>query len=339
MLRSRWALHVQAQTFRHLMELGMILHRCGEPSVPAPNFTLTVPTTISPVQGNIDLVFYTPAGYTNRAEGKHYPVVVNFHGGGFTIGKATDDARWAKAVVEEVDAVFVSIEYRLAPEHPFPTSVEDGADALLYLMEHAQDLGLDRRRIAISGFSAGGNLAFTVPIRLHAELKSRPGVDEKPNSGDGGAGCKVVAIVSWYPSTDFATNTRLERRLSNLRPDKELPKIYTDLFDASYLYPPQNVSMSDPYLSPGVAPASLLKSLPDEVIIYTCEWDELLVEAERFRDRLVQELGKKVTYRRVDGVAHAWDKSPNFLLAKPLREEVYAEACSHLKRVFDKCLQ
>jgi acetyl esterase/lipase len=246
--------------------------------------------------------------------------VVNFHGGGFTIGKATDDARWAKAVVEEVDAVFVSIEYRLAPEHPFPTSVEDGADALLYLMEHAQDLGLDRRRIAISGFSAGGNLAFTVPIRLHAELKSRPGVDEKPNSGDGGAGCKVVAIVSWYPSTDFATNTRLERRLSNL-------------------YPPQNVSMSDPYLSPGVAPASLLKSLPDEVIIYTCEWDELLVEAERFRDRLVQELGKKVTYRRVDGVAHAWDKSPNFLLAKPLREEVYAEACSHLKRVFDKCLQ
>ncbi|KAI9885718.1 MAG: hypothetical protein M1823_002483 [Watsoniomyces obsoletus] len=340
MLRSRWGLQLQAQAFRQLMEVGMVLHRCGEPRPPAPSFTKTTPTTLSRIPGNIDLLFYTPEGYHSRGQEKRYAVVVNFHGGGFTIGKATDDARWAKAVVEQVDAVLVSVEYRLAPEHPFPTSVEDGADAVLYLVEHAEELGLDRRRIATSGFSAGGNLAVTVPIRLQAATKWRTHADAERklgNAGEGELGGNIVAIVAWYPSTDFATHTRAERRSSNTRPDRELPKVFTDLFDASYLYPPHNVSMSDPYLSPGVAPAEMLKALPDDIIIYTCEWDELLVEAERFRDRLIQELGKNVIYRRVDGVPHAWDKSPNFLQADQLREEVYAEVCSHLKRVFDSC--
>lgn len=340
MLRSRWGLQIQAQVFRQLMEVGMVLHRLGEPRPPAPSFVKTIPTTISPIPGRIDLLFYTPEGYDHREEGRRYAVVVNFHGGGFTIGKATDDARWAKAVVEQLDAILVSVEYRLAPEHPFPTSVEDGADAVLYLVEHAEELGLDPRRIATSGFSAGGNLALTVPIRLQAAPIWESRVDsERPSSEDGGGavGGKIAAIVAWYPSTDFATHTRSERRSSNVRPERELPKVFTDLFDASYLYPPHNVSMSDPYLSPAVAPASMLKALPDDIIIYTCEWDELLAEAERFRDRLVQELGKNVIYRRVDGVAHAWDKSPNFIGLDGLREEVYAEACSHLKRVFDKC--
>lgn len=55
-----------------------------------------------------------------------YPVVINFHGGGFTLGSADDDARWCGTVVDECHAVVVSVDYRLAPEHPFPTAVEDG---------------------------------------------------------------------------------------------------------------------------------------------------------------------------------------------------------------------
>lgn len=366
--RPRWALQLQAQVFRQLMEVGMVLHRTGEPRPPSPAFTRTIASTISAFKDDdgrdIELLFYTPAGYATRPAGARLPVVVNFHGGGFTIGRASDDARWAMALVDHVGAVVVSVDYRLAPEYPFPTSVEDGADAVLWLVQHADELGIDSRRIAISGFSAGGNLAFTVPIRLQAELRwrRRQSVDatttatttEKadpaaagplpipstdPSNGDEGGpnDGNIVAIVAWYPSTDFATNTRSERRRSNLRPDKELPKIFTDLFDASYLYPPKSVSMSDPYLSPGLAPAAMLRRLPRDIIMYTCEWDELLVEAERFRDRLLtEEIGKNVRYRKVEGVAHAWDKSPNFLLDNALRDEVYAEACAHLKRVFEE---
>lgn len=337
--RPRWTLHVQAQALRQLMEVGMILHRVGEPKPPSPAFSKFIPTTIASTKGTIELVFYTPKDYSDRDPGKRYPALVNFHGGGFTLGRATDDARWAAAVVQEVGAVVVSVEYRLAPENPFPTSVEDGADAILYLLQHADVLGIDKERIGTSGFSAGGNLAFTVPMKLQAELKRRNAgtVEQGKVASDAlGVDGRMATIVAWYPSTDFATNTRAERRASNLRPEKELPQLFTDLFDASYLYPPHEVSMSDPYLSPGLASEAMLRALPNEIIMYTCEWDELLVESERFRDRLRTELGKKVIYRKVEGVMHAWDKSPNLALEAGKREEIYSEVCSQIKRIFEQ---
>lgn len=114
------------------------------------------------------LCFYTPKRYAEQKRAGHrYPVVVNFHGGGFCIGTATDDARWARAVVEGADSVVVSVEYRLAPEAPFPAAVDDGVRALQYLEDHAAELALDVSRVSLSGFSSGGNLAFTVPLRRH----------------------------------------------------------------------------------------------------------------------------------------------------------------------------
>merc|ERR1712000_735616 len=78
---------------------------------------------------------------------------------------------------------------------------------------------------------------------------------------------------------------------------------FTQLFDASYLYPPHSASLSDPYLSPGVAPDDMLRALPNDIIIYTCEWDGLRAEAERFKERLTQALEKRVRYRMVVGVS------------------------------------
>ncbi|KFY31275.1 hypothetical protein V493_01250 [Pseudogymnoascus sp. VKM F-4281 (FW-2241)] len=146
---------------------------------------------------------------------------------------------------------------------------------------------------------------------------------------------KVVVIMSWYPAIDFATNTREERRKTNIRPDKELPKFFTQLFDASYLYPPHGVSLSDSYLSPGVAPDDILRALPEDIIICTCEWDGLRAEAERFKDRLIRVLKKRVQYRMITGVSHAWDKSPNLFERSLAREQAYREACIEVKRIFD----
>lgn len=266
MPRSRWNLYVEASVLRTLMRFGMLLHRLPSPQPMTPSFSRDIPTTVSPRKGTITLLFYTPKGYAARhgdMEGSKYPVLVNFHGGGFTIGKAGDDARWATAVVDIVNAVVVSVDYRLAPRYPFPTAVEDGVDAILYLMQNAEELHIDPNRIGVSGFSAGGNLAFTVPLKLLEELQRRRERDAQallPPYLAGNEG-KVVIIVSWYPSTDFATSTRDERRKSNVRPDRELPKFITTLFDASYLYPPQEVSLFDPYLSPAVAPHEVLKEL------------------------------------------------------------------------------
>ena len=87
------------------------------------------------------------------------PGILEIHGGGFILGNVEMMDPWCQMVSAEVDAVVVSVEYRLAPEHPFPAGLRDCHAALTWLAEHAQELGVDPQRIAIAGQSAGGGLA------------------------------------------------------------------------------------------------------------------------------------------------------------------------------------
>ncbi|KAF8472092.1 Alpha/Beta hydrolase protein [Kalaharituber pfeilii] len=294
-----------------------------------------------------------------------YPFLINFHGGGFTLGTSLDDIRWAHTTTTLLNCIFVSVEYRLAPQHPFPTAVEDGADATLWLVDNADLYALDPNRIVTTGFSAGGNMAFTVPMRVRDEISRRraarglianpitrdpdmngiepgevltepptflpPSEADHKDVRDG----HIIAVASFYPSADF-TLPREVRRLSILRKDKSLPAFFTDLFDASYLHPPKSIALDDKYLSPGIAPTDILRdSLPEDIIIYTCEWDELLVEGEQFAKRLASdEIGKSVRYRCIMGARHGWDKSPLPWQGKDERRDgVYREVCNELGKV------
>lgn len=403
--RPRWILHIQAQFWRVLMGIGMILHKLARPRPPRPAFYRDIEATVSPLKGKFRLNFYVPKDYKKQKKlkaNKRYPVVVNFHGGGFVLGTARDDARWCGIVVDEVGAVVVSVDYRLAPELPFPTAVEDGADAILYLAEHANDLMLDSDRFAVSGFSSGGNMSFTVPLCLQGELFERTATGSRIDDGRVGhvpegtlsrpptrqpdatpmgsnlrvplihqkshnirrlamlrqtgtsslslvtsykdasgvsvmtegsnAVVKIKGIVSFYPPTDY-TQTRAQRRATCARADQQLPAVFTELFDDSYLQPP-SLDLSHPWLSPGVAPSRMLEVLPDDIVLFCCEWDMLLAEGERFRDRLKNH-GKRVHYHCVPGVPHGWDKAPNPLRESPGARQQYMVACKELKRIFE----
>ena len=386
------------------MGIGMMLHKLARPLPPSPSFHKDIDATISPLKGKFRLSFYVPKDYNaqKKLKGKRYPCVINFHGGGFCLGTAHDDARWCGVVVDQVDAVVVSVAYRLAPEFPFPTAVEDGADALLWLARNADSLQLDPNRFAVSGFSSGGNMSFTVPLCLQGELLDRtssgakiidsreghvppqapPSIhlspssaaNQSPNSSriplvrtrsrldriamlrqtgvsslslvssykDGAAvsvttqgsdtEVKIRGIISFYPPTDY-TQTREQRRQTCSRKDQQLPAVFTQLFDDSYLQPP-SLDLTHPWLSPGVAPDHMLAALPDDIVLFCCEWDMLLAEGERFRDRLRNELGKRVHYHCVPGVPHAWDKAPNPLRESPGARNQYMVACKELKRMF-----
>lgn len=352
--RPKWALVAQANVWRFLMSIGMFLHKISFPRPPRPSFTRTVPTTVAKTPGSIKLHFYIPEAWRreHKIDGsRKWPVVINFHGGGFTLGKATDDARWCDTVVKEVDAIAVSVDYRLAPEHPFPTAVEDGVDAILYLVAHAQELGIDADRIAVSGFSSGANMCFTVPLRLQEELSQefaegelrresvslavRPPLLKAISQGRtltrSKAEISIKVVTAWYPPVDY-TRTRAQRRATAKRIDQQLPQFFTELFDSSYLVPP-TMNMSNPYLSPGVAPKHLLAGLPEEIVIFACEWDMLLEEAEHFKDRLTGELGKTVHYHVIEGVAHGFDKAPNPIKLPPNIAENYSIACKEMKRL------
>jgi putative ergosteryl-3beta-O-L-aspartate hydrolase len=167
LLPFRWWLSMMAIIWRELMKIGMAFHKQAPPRPAPPSFTIKIPSRISSKPGSFKLVFYVPDEYKSAPAEQRFPVVVNFHGGGFTLGTGTDDARWASSVVEYTKAVLVSVEYRLAPKYPFSVGVEDGTDAVIHLAAHADELRLDPHRIALSGFSAGGNFAFAVPLMLH----------------------------------------------------------------------------------------------------------------------------------------------------------------------------
>jgi acetyl esterase/lipase len=89
------------------------------------------------------------------------------HGGGFVVGEPGVDNRFCSRVARELGVVVVSVDYRLAPEHPFPAGLEDCWSALRWLHAAAGDLGVDPGRIAIGGASAGGGLAATLAQLAH----------------------------------------------------------------------------------------------------------------------------------------------------------------------------
>lgn len=352
--RPRWMLIAQALMWRFLMSIGMFLHKLARPWPPSADFVRKIPTTVALKKGHIKLHFYVPPEWNKvhkTKDGKKWPLVVNFHGGGFTLGQATDDARWCKAVIHEVDAIAVSVDYRRAPENPFPTAVEDGVDSILYLVDHADELGIDVDRIAVSGFSAGANMCFTVPLRLEEELSPeaatgelhrhsvisslRPPMKKAVSQGRILSKTKreisIKVVCAWYPPVDY-TRTRAQRRATAKRIDQQLPQIFTDLFDDSYLSPP-TMDMTNPYLSPGVAPRHLLAGLPEEIMIFACEWDMLVDESARFTERLRDELGKTVHYTVIEGVTHAFDKAPNPIRQPPNVAVNYTKACNEMKRL------
>jgi acetyl esterase/lipase len=87
------------------------------------------------------------------------PAMFWIHGGGYVLGTMQQDDATMQSIVEKVGCVVVSVEYRLAPEHPFPAPVEDCYAALKWMAGHAAELGIDAGRIAVGGGSAGGGLA------------------------------------------------------------------------------------------------------------------------------------------------------------------------------------
>lgn len=109
--------------------------------------------------GDVPVRVYRPEG-----PGTGRPLVVYFHGGGFVFGDLRGGDWIAGTVAKQVGAVVVSVDYRLAPKHPFPAGVDDCFAGLVWAADHAAELGADPGRIGVMGESAGGNLAAVVAL-------------------------------------------------------------------------------------------------------------------------------------------------------------------------------
>ena len=209
------------------------------------------------------------------------PVLIYFHGGGFVFGNLDTHDAVCRALAKESGAVVISVDYRLSPEHKFPAAVEDSHAVIVWIAANAGRLGVDERRIAVGGDSAGGNLATVIAMRCR----------------DAG-GPALAAQVLLYPLTDFSSfETGSHRELGE---GYFLTRGAMDWFRGHYLAAADLAR--HPEVSPLLAPD--LSDLPPALVI-TAEFDPLRDEGEAYAERLRQ-AGVPVTMARYPGMIHGF---------------------------------
>jgi acetyl esterase len=237
------------------------------------------------------------------------PVVMHFHGGGWTIG-TLDGSDWiCSHVARDARAVVVSVQYRLAPGHPYPAPVHDCYDATAWVAAHADELGGRGDRLAVMGDSAGGNLAAVVCL-MARDL-------------DGPA---IAHQALAYPATDL----ELDSPSIAEKPDEPiLSRADIETFLRCYLG--EHGDPADPYLSP--LRADDLSGLPP-ALVQTAEHDPIKDDGFRYAEAL-RRAGVPVRYTEYLGQPHGYLTLPGACRAAPqalwevsheLRVHLHAEA-------------
>ena len=161
------------------------------------------------------------------------PVLLYFHGGGFVLGGLETHDSLCRQFALRSGAAVLSLDYRLAPEHPFPAAWDDAWSALRWVADHGASLGLDTQRIAVGGDSAGGTLAAATALRardeglpLALQLLITPGTSDRADTGSRrlfGQGFLIdSATVTWFFDHAVAKAHRHDPRFAPLEaPDVE----------------------------------------------------------------------------------------------------------------------
>ena len=238
--------------------------------------------------GDVPLRVYEPEGARRR------PALLWIHGGGLVVGSARQDDGLCARTASERDAVVVSVDYRLAPEHPYPAAIDEVFAGWEWLLAHADDLGVDTGRLAIGGESAGGGLAACLVQRVH----------------DAG-GTQPIAQWLFAPMLD-------DRTAADVRRDAENHFVWNNRANrfgwSSYLQQPPGSETIPPYAS--AARRGDLSGLPP-AWIYTTEIELFHDEVAEYARRL-SEAGVAVDFHTVPAAPHAFELFENNAPARAL---------------------
>jgi acetyl esterase len=231
--------------------------------------------TIPAPHGELPVRIYVP-----RAGTSPHPVLVYYHGGGWTIGDLDVYDNVARAFADRGECVVVSVDYRMGPEDGFPASIDDAIAAFEWVAAHAAEIGGDPSRLAVGGDSAGGNLSAAVAQQTVAKGARAPDFQ-----------------LLIYPVTDLADEL----------------ESYTTFADGFYLtrslmrwFKGNYCSTDDQKLDPRASPlrAASLAGLPPAFLM-TAGYDPLRDEGKAYAQRLL-DAGVDVEYRNYDSLIHGF---------------------------------
>ncbi len=219
-------------------------------------------------------------------DGPELGLLVYFHGGGWVVGDLDSHDGIARGLAIESGAAVLSVDYRLAPEHPFPAALIDATATTRWAVDHAADLGCDPGRVAIGGDSAGANLATVV-----AQLGVAP----------------LAYQLLFYPVTDAR---QVSDSYAEFAEGPFLTREAMTWFIGHYLSGPAGAP-DDPRVSPLLAGGESLANLPPGLVI-TAEYDPLRDEGEAYAD-LLNEAGVPTSLTRYFGVFHGFASMADLL--------------------------
>ncbi|CBL43784.1 alpha/beta hydrolase fold-3 protein [gamma proteobacterium HdN1] len=210
------------------------------------------------------------------------PMLVYFHGGGWCIGGADTHEDFCLYIAERTNMAVVSVDYRLAPEHPYPLPVEDVIDAWQWIAEHAAMLGGDERYLLVGGDSAGGNLSAVLCQQAYLRGFRMP-----------------AGQVLLYPSTDMRCQHASHQEMGD---DYLLTGKWIHWFITSYLQ--SNQKRVEPQASPLLADFEVFRHQPPAIVV-TCGFDPLRDEGEEYAEKL-SAAGVSVDYHEFSHLLHGF---------------------------------
>ena len=249
----------------------------------------------SPEGHEIPVKIFIPA-----ASDQPLPVFMYYHGGGFAYGTYDTKPNFCKSIAVKANCIVVSVDYRLAPEHPFPAAINDCYHATQWVAQHIADYGGDGTRIAVGGESAGGNLAACVSVL--ARDKGTPA---------------ILHQTLLYPAVDM---TMTEPSIEKNGKGYMLTKPLIEKFRKAYV--PDEAQRSNPYCSPTFAD---LKNLPPALVL-TAEYDPLVDEGNKYAAKL-KAAGVAVRHKQFNDTIH------DFTLIMP---RVLPEAIESLEMMIEE---
>lgn len=231
-------------------------------------------------RGAVPARLYRPA----NAAGHALPLVVFFHGGGWALGDLDGYQTLVKALCVSSGAGFLSVDYRLSPEHPFPAGLEDCLAAVRWAAAQAASLNIDPARIGVMGDSAGGNLAAVIAQMLRDDPAVKP-----------------AAQFLIYPMLDVASS---HDAFASRRDHGNAGYVISvrDIEVTTAWYLPDVALARDPRVSPLLAPD--VRGLAPAVIV-AAGFDPLMDEARQYAGRL-RAAGVPLRYRCFDTTVHAF---------------------------------
>ncbi|WP_087945236.1 alpha/beta hydrolase [Pseudomonas synxantha] len=252
---------------------------------------------------------YTPFSMAQAQDGQRRGIVLYTHGGGFVSGDLDTHDVMLRALANRSDCTVVSLDYRLAPEAPFPAGLEDTYAALQWLAVHGGEIGGDPQSIIVAGDSAGGNLAAAVCLMARDQ-----------------GGPRVKAQVLLYANTGNYGETESWKKLSDRRfPTRDVMELVLQC------YVPESPTQ---HHAPMTAPLRAeLEALPPALII-TAEFDPIKDEGALYAQKL-RAAGVVVEEDTYYDVEHGFIQYFQAQHNQPMGEQALNQVANFIKKIFD----